>query len=183
MTLTDFILRPGVANRNSWFPERPKQSEWTKIRASILNRDNYTCISCGHQAYKWMHVHHLDESAGNDESNLRTLCAACHAVTHMGFSLQRGFIEIWKSPISQVDIVRVTRNGVRQGKLLDEIKGELALKRGRRAPDSIRWANSLVEKMEYEPHAELPEPLCAVFVEFTRWQIDTHKEPPIGLSM
>ena len=89
----------------------------------------------------------------------------------MGMSLQFESIEIWKAPLSQVDVVRATREGFRNGKSLSEINATFGLKKGRRAPSSIAWATSLLKEMGPEPRAELPKPLCAVFVSFKQWQV------------
>ena len=119
-----------------------------------------------------MHVHHLAESENNDPGNLSTLCVACHAVMHMGRNLQLGAIEIWKAEISQVEIVRATRTGIQHGRSLAEINATFGLKKGKRAPNSVEWANSLMEKMGPDPRAELAKPLCAVFVNFKQWQVE-----------
>jgi hypothetical protein len=71
-----------------------------------------------------------------------------------------------------VEIVRATREGVRSGRSLEEIKKSFKLKRGRLAPTSVKWANDLLNSMDVEPRIELAEPLCAVFIQFTRWQLD-----------
>lgn len=166
------ILRPGVTNMNQWQPADRKRAVPDKVRNVVLARDDFTCASCGHRAMKWMHIHHLAEEDNDDPSNLCTLCVACHAVMHMGRSLQLGVIEIWKSPISQREIVRATREGFRRGLSLPEVNAAFNLKKGRRAPASVEWANKLLEEMGHEPRAELPEPLCAVFVNLKQWQIE-----------
>ena len=165
-------LRPGVTNMNQWQPVERKRAVPDKLRKAILARDDFTCASCGHRALKWMHIHHLAEEDNDDPSNLCTLCVACHAVMHTGRSLGLGTIEIWKSPISQVEIVRATRDGIRRGLTLPEVNASFNLKKGRRAPSSVEWANDLLRSMGAEPRAELPEPLCAVFVNFKQWQIE-----------
>ena len=172
MDTTPFEIRPSVTNADQWYPERPPQAEWNRVRKAVLTRDNFTCVGCGHRALKWMNVHHLADSNNNDIANLSTLCVACHAVMHMGLNLQLGKIEIWKTDLSQVEIVRATRAGVQQGHPLAEINANFGLKKGRRAPDSEEWANGLIKAMGPEPRAELAKPLCAVFVDFEKWQIE-----------
>jgi hypothetical protein len=168
-----FELRPGITNMNLWAPTRPPQAAWNRLRDAVLIRDNFTCVSCGHVARKFMNVHHLADSEDNNIDNLCTLCAACHAVMHMGLNLQLGKIEIWKSNFSQVEIVIATREGCKHGQTYSEINATLGLTKGRREPNSILWANSLLKTMGPEPRAELKKPLCAVFVEFERWQIES----------
>ena len=172
MTFHIITLRPGVTNMNQWQPVERKRAVPDKVRKIILARDDCTCSSCGHRALKWMHIHHIAEEENDAPSNLCTLCVACHAVMHTGRSLGLGVIEIWESPISQVEIVRATRDGIKKGLLLPEINASFNLKKGRRAPGSGEWANKLLEHMGPEPRAELPEPLCAVFVNLKQWQIE-----------
>jgi hypothetical protein len=119
-----------------------------------------------------MNVHHVDETGENKPDNLITCCVACHAVMHMGRNLSLGTFEIWESEISQVEIVQVTREGVKNGKSLESIKKELPLKKGKYKPDSIDYANFLVATIGEKPRATLDKPLCAVFIGLKRWQIE-----------
>ena len=167
-----FVLRPGVTNVELWYPERPPKAEWDRIRKLVLERDNHTCISCGHRALKWMNVHHLEESGENKPENLSTMCVGCHAVLHIGMNLGLGIIEIWKSELSQVEIVQESRAGVKNGLSLTQIAKTLNLKRGPHAPVSILYANELIRNMGSAVRAYLPKPLCAVFVKLSRWQLE-----------
>lgn len=173
MVVTD-KLRPGVTNPKLWRPARPSKSEWKKIRKVVLERDGDSCYFCGHKAAKYMNVHHLHETSDHNPDNLVTICVACHAVMHMGRNLSLKCIEIWESDISQVEIVRATREGIAAGNTLEDIKAGLPLRKGELPPDSIEWANGLLRQIGDAPRAWLPEPLCAVFVKFTRWQIEDH---------
>lgn len=166
------ILRPSVIRSDLWNPTRPK--DWDRISKAVRVRDDHTCQACGHRALKYMNAHHRDDSASNDLANLVTLCVACHAVLHIGrnMSLQPPTIEIWNAPISQVEIVRRTRDGIRRSLSLADINNSFRLKRGPHAPNSIKYANNLLSSMGSATRAYLPEPLCAIFVNFKRWQID-----------
>ena len=170
--LNPLELRPGTTNPNLWFPDRPPKSQWNRIRKVVLERDKSACQFCGHVAKKFMNIHHINESGENDPDNLVTCCVACHAVMHMGLNLTHRIIEIWKCEIPQVEIVRLTREGVRNGKSLAEINKSLPLSKGRYKPDSLQYANSLVARMGLNPRAQLKKPLCAVFVNLKRWQIE-----------
>jgi hypothetical protein len=138
-----------------------------------MKRDNWTCAACGHRAKKWMNAHHLEESDDNRAENLVPLCVACHAVMHFGRNLELKVLEVWKSEISQVDIVRRTREGVKNGLSLAQIKTSLPLSPGPYPPDDLQYANELTKGMGTAPRVYLEEPLCAVFVNLTRWQIET----------
>ncbi|MBI1820006.1 MAG: HNH endonuclease, partial [Nitrospirae bacterium] len=78
------VLRPGIINPDLWYPERPKSGEWNRIRKFVLERDNNTCVGCGHQALKYMNIHHVKDSDDNSPKNLATICVACHAIFHIG---------------------------------------------------------------------------------------------------
>ena len=166
-----FELRPGVTNPGLWYPERPPQAEWSRIRKVVLQRDNNTCRACGYQSAKYMNLHHFEETGKNEPDNLITMCVACHAVLHMGRNLDLKTIEIWQSPLSQVELVRKTREGIRDDRSLQDINKEFKLKRGPYAPDSIEYANSLLQAIGEAPRASLSKPLCAVFVAFKQWQL------------
>jgi 5-methylcytosine-specific restriction endonuclease McrA len=60
---------------------------WSSVRESVLERDDYTCQSCGHVERPpvtdgALHVDHIQRVADSghkwDESNLQTLCHGCH---------------------------------------------------------------------------------------------------------
>lgn len=167
-----FVLRPGVTNPALWYPDRPPEAEWARIRKAVLERDDCTCAGCGHRALKYMHVHHLKESESNSLKNLTTVCVACHAVLHMGRNIDYGAIAIWEAPLPQVEIVKRTRQGIEQGRSLTQINKQFKLKRGEHPPKSLEWANELVRRMGRASRASLPEPLCAVFVKFSQWQLE-----------
>ena len=165
-------LRPSVTHPKLWYPERLPKSQWDKIRKAVVARDNNTCQFCGHAATKYMNAHHVDETGENEPENLITCCVACHAVLHLGRSLALRVVEVWKSEISQAEIVQVTRQGIKDGKSLEEIKSTLPISKGKLAPTSEKYANELILTMGDNPRASLKEPLCAVFVNLTRWQIE-----------
>jgi len=163
-------LRPGIKNPLFWREEPLVRAKWDKIRKPILERDNYTCRYCGHFAQIHQIVHHLKADNDHSSKNLVTCCVACHAVQHIGRNLGLGCIEIWESPHSQVEIVRLTREGVKKKKTLSQIKKTLKLKRGQYPATSVQYANSLLKKSK-QPNFYLSEPLVAVFVRLKRWQV------------
>lgn len=164
------MLRPGVTNNRLWNPDRSRLSK--RARKDVLEHYDYTCQACGHRALKWMNLHHIADSGDNSPDNLVPLCVACHAVLHVGFNLMHRVVEVWRSDISQLEIVLRTREGVRQGLSLDAIKSQLPLTPGDLPPHSTDYANNLLRRMGKSARAYLDEPLCAVFVNFTRWQIE-----------
>lgn len=191
-------LRPSVINRSLWYPDRPPQSEWKRLREEILKRDDYICHFCNHRALKWMNIHHFaptlylpksdDDLKGgypvdgekgiwakpitNEPSHLTTLCIACHAVLHIGYNLTNEVIEIWESDLSQLQVIQYTRKEIANGKSLAEIKKAFHLKKGRYSPESTEYANDLIHQMGNLPMISLEKPLCAIFVNLQRWQIE-----------
>lgn len=165
-------LRPTVGAPHTWYPERPPEKEWDRLRKIVLDRDNHTCRFCGHRALKWMNIHHVGEPSWSDPDNLITTCVACHAVLHTGRNLALGIIEIWNSKLSQVGIVQRTREAIKQGKSLAEIKSDLPLSPAALPPGSPDHAKDALSKIGDRDTISLPKPLCAVFVNLKRWQLD-----------
>lgn len=50
-----------------------------------LERDHYTCTSCGFNEYpEVMEIHHIDrDRSNNDIDNLQTVCPTCHRLIHI----------------------------------------------------------------------------------------------------
>lgn len=70
------------------YAEKLKDPRWQKLRLEVLNRDNFTCISC-YNKEKTLHVHHLTYEWGKDpwdypEFNFLTLCEDCHSEIEEG---------------------------------------------------------------------------------------------------
>ena len=57
--------------------------DWTpELREQIVARDGRRCQVC-HASSRMLQVHHVDlDRTNNDQSNLLTLCAACHLAYH-----------------------------------------------------------------------------------------------------
>lgn len=62
---------------------------WRRKRAAILRRDGYQCVECRRYGRRRgaTHVHHIKELEDYPElalvdSNLESLCAACHNKKH-----------------------------------------------------------------------------------------------------
>lgn len=64
------------------YSEKLKNPKWQKKTLEILQRDNFTCTSCGNTE-KTLHVHHRIYEGQNPwdtgEKYLRTLCEDCHS--------------------------------------------------------------------------------------------------------
>ena len=54
------------------------------VRESALRRDNYLCVVCGKPADEVHHIKHYSDSPelGLTDSNLVSLCHACHNKQH-----------------------------------------------------------------------------------------------------
>jgi|ERR1035437_8019254 5-methylcytosine-specific restriction endonuclease McrA len=57
---------------------------WTAIRETILERDNYVCRICGlSNGEEPLNIHHIDwNRTHNQDNNLVTLCSKCHRQVH-----------------------------------------------------------------------------------------------------
>jgi len=168
----NYILRPGITNPTLWYPERPPDAEWRQIRQIAMERENWTCIYCGHRALKWMNGHHIGDSGIHTPENIAPVCVACHAVLHIGRSLVKRIVEVWECELSQVEVVQFTRSGVKNGLALSEIKKQLPIRRGTYQPTSTQYANDLIQNIGEAHRAYLAQPLCAVFVHLDNWQLE-----------
>jgi ATP-dependent DNA helicase RecQ len=83
-----------------------RSTNWTKVRESVLLRDDHRCVQCG----IWCRdadadVHHLlpRSAGGSDEpSNLVTLCDGCHTAHHpkLAGRLARRVMEQWAARLA-----------------------------------------------------------------------------------
>ena len=58
-------------------------TSYRDLHRQVLERDGWRCQNCA--SMQNLQVHHLtfrSQSGGDEEQNLITLCAACHAQTH-----------------------------------------------------------------------------------------------------
>jgi hypothetical protein len=165
-------IKPSIKNPKYWFPDRPNKSEWDKIRKVVLTRDSNTCRFCGHVSSSYMNLHHVDGSTDNNPKNLLTCCVACHAVQHLGKNLQLGIIEIWKSPFTQLEIIKMSRDAIRKGKTLKQVNKTLKLSKGLYPPSSLDYANAIIDPKSKTFTFYLDDPLRVVFVNLNRWQTE-----------
>jgi 5-methylcytosine-specific restriction endonuclease McrA len=62
---------------------RLDSTSYGKLQRQVLQRDGWRCQVCGNMQN--LQVHHLkfrSQSGGDEEQNLITLCAECHAQVH-----------------------------------------------------------------------------------------------------
>lgn len=83
------------------YSEKLKDPRWQKKRLEVLNRDNFTCISCGSDKHT-LHVHHQLYQRGlepwdYDTNLLITLCEFCHESEEQLKSSDSEFIEMMLS--------------------------------------------------------------------------------------
>jgi hypothetical protein len=130
----------GMRN-NMDYLEKLKDPRWQRKRLRILERDNWTCKSCG-ETEKTFHVHHLFYFKETDpwdinDGYLITLCKDCHSGKNddiLGY-LQHEMIEeignildqIWHSGFYTFDLLslqkvlycfkRSPKGGIKSGKL------------------------------------------------------------------
>jgi len=70
----------------SSYYEKLRHPLWQKKRTQIMQRDNFTCVSCGNQE-KTLNVHHKTYRKGADpwdydDENFITYCEDCHGGVH-----------------------------------------------------------------------------------------------------
>ena len=76
--------REAFAPWRAWY----RTARWAKLRAKVLNRDNYTCRLCGRTAPSPdLVADHITPHRGNPAlfwcplSDIQTLCSQCHGTT------------------------------------------------------------------------------------------------------
>lgn len=67
------FIPPNPAKEKARYP-----SQWDKVRARVLERDNYTCTYCGAEANHCDHVIPRVQGGADDESNLVAACGYCN---------------------------------------------------------------------------------------------------------
>ena len=89
--------------------------EWKKLREEVLKRDDYKCRFCGIRATSWMVVDHMNGVASeNNLWNLGVNCQMCDRIRHCGLAGMKGLLMLGTSSMPQVDIVRRTRDYVKE---------------------------------------------------------------------
>lgn len=66
------------------YSQKLKDPRWQKKRLEILNRDAFTCTTCGDKESA-LHVHHSSYKGDPwqaEDSELTTLCENCHELNH-----------------------------------------------------------------------------------------------------
>ena len=77
-TLTNSLPTLSDTFKTAHKSKRTSSYQWRILRQSIIERDKYTCQSCGIIGTA-VDVDHIDtNNTNNDPSNLQTLCRPCH---------------------------------------------------------------------------------------------------------
>jgi hypothetical protein len=94
------------------YAEKLRDPRWQKRRLEILNRDEFTCRSCG-DSESTLHVHHRCYISGKEpweyeDDYLVTLCEDCHKSEGVQWpELQRLLIDTLKLRIFSSDLITV----------------------------------------------------------------------------
>lgn len=89
-----------MATYNKNYSKKLQDPRWQKKRLHILDRDNFTCKSCGSRG-ETLHIHHHLYEKGKDpwdysDDIYETYCKRCHAI-----------VEYLKKTIPSVTLVRI----------------------------------------------------------------------------
>ncbi|KAJ7587434.1 translation initiation factor eIF 4e-like domain-containing protein [Mycena floridula] len=102
--------------------------EWRALCATILDRDNRTCVFCAYTSPmnptgKGLKLDHKDgDTSNNDPKNLRILCPPCSMTRHCGFAAEKGWLRLAKTEMEQVEIVRRTRRMFEESGIVPSIE-------------------------------------------------------------
>lgn len=85
---TAFMKNPTLISEKvrHWGYQKGFNYGYSSRRAAVLHRDKYTCQICGakHTRLEVHHIIYRSQGGTDDEHNLITLCADCHAAIHAG---------------------------------------------------------------------------------------------------
>src|SRR5579875_2991112 len=172
------ILCASVMRQSEWFKARDPD-EWRYIRAQVLKRDNYTCVYCGWKAQRFQQVNHIGAEDNHSLDNLETVCAACHAVLHIGIKSIEGILSAFDCKpelTNMAQIVRATRMLVARRMPWSEIEQQILHRYA--APDghiytceeTTGFANQMLKTIppgEYRGY--LPERMAILFHASPPW--------------
>jgi hypothetical protein len=79
------FLLSKIMSKQTYF-EKLKDPRWQRKRLEIMERDDFTCVSCGNKE-KTLNVHHKTYRKGAEpwdyeDGNFMTLCEPCHEQSH-----------------------------------------------------------------------------------------------------
>ena len=70
--------------RKKQAPVRLEEQDYHELRQRVLRRDEWRCQFCGSMTNLEIHHRQFRSHSGEDcENNLITLCANCHALSHV----------------------------------------------------------------------------------------------------
>jgi HNH endonuclease len=172
------ILRASVMRKDEWFKERD-QEEWKRTRRQVLKRDNSTCMYCGWQTQRFMQVNHIGAEDNHNLDNLETVCAACHAVLHIGIKSMQGIISAFGCKpglTNMAKVVHATRMLVARSTNWAEIERQVlehyALPDGHvyTCDETTRLANQMLKMIQPgEYRGYLPEGTAILFHQSLPW--------------
>ncbi len=172
------VLRASVMRRSEWFKER-NQDEWKRIRTQVFKRDNYTCVYCGWKTQRFQQVNHIGAEDNHSLDNLETVCAACHAVLHIGIKSMEGILSAFDCKPELTNMAKIgytTRVLVSRKTLWPEIERQVleryALPDGRvyTCDETVGLANQMLKTIppgEYRGY--LPEGKAILFHASAPW--------------
>lgn len=92
------------------------QVSWPTRRVEVLERDDYTCQSCGESVGRntdrFANVHHINpksEGGSDKKSNLITLCGICHSKEHPETGMRTK--SMWREPVMEEVIDALEEHG------------------------------------------------------------------------
>lgn len=73
-----------------------ESGQWKKLRATVLERDNHQCQSCGSTETLQCHHNTYERFGAESMSDLVTLCTRCHTNHHIELDMERERERIWQ---------------------------------------------------------------------------------------
>jgi hypothetical protein len=106
------VLRLNYLDPDDWRSRGDRaflsSATWRNLRRQVLQRDDHTCVYCGHRDLRGMEVNHITGHRDQGLDNLETVCPLCHRVLHAGlFAAIHGSLLIFaRAAYDQNEIIR-----------------------------------------------------------------------------
>lgn len=107
------------------YSQKLKDPRWQKKRLEVMERDKFTCRTCG-ETKETLTVHHINYRKGADpweydSDNLRCLCESCHDVIELTIIPWMRDLAVELHPTSMVEVLSHIQSAIQTLESKEEI--------------------------------------------------------------
>lgn len=110
--MCDFNLIPSIGLSEKEFINKIGREKFEKLYNNLVEHSQLICVGCGFvvDAFASLQLH-LNEWNGTDyqTANLAFLCEGCHTLKHFDIAVQKDFVKLCNSSLSQGELINVCR--------------------------------------------------------------------------